>query len=264
MARIQSWIRLRALQSELQQANARLKALDQAKSEFVSIVSHELRTPMTAVYGFLNLLKMKSDQIPEEKRKEYISIMYEEAARLIRLINDLLDITKIEVGRYDIAPVPTPIFEIAEKVAQTLKVSHPQLTFKVEFKEPGLKLNVDADKIEQVILNLAGNAVKYSPAGGEVKIKGEFSGTEGKNSKWFMISVEDQGPGIPPEYRDKVFEKFYRVEKAAKTIGPKGTGLGLAIARRIVEMHGGSIWVESEVGRGSRFIFTLPASITGL
>ncbi|MBI4375936.1 MAG: response regulator [Elusimicrobia bacterium] len=255
LVRINSLLNLRKLQRELQEANTRLKELDRAKSEFVSIVSHELRTPMTSINGFLTTIQTRNAQLSDEKKREYLHIMHQESTRMIRLVNDLLDITKIELGHYEMNKIKSDFSDLTKKVVESMWIQNPQLTFKISGLEATVLLEIDPDKIRQVLINLLSNAAKYSPKGGVVAV--DIQGRNGKTE----IRIKDQGPGIPKEHLQKLFHKFYRVEtvtpnKANK--GPKGTGLGLAITKKIVEMHGGDIWVESEVGKGSQFCFTLP------
>jgi signal transduction histidine kinase len=210
---------------------------------------------MTSVSGFAMTLKKMGERLPAEKKASYLDIIINEASRLTRLVEDLLDVTKIELGRYDIRLAPTKIKPLADKVAEGLKIQNPSLSFPVEFTDPEIELHVDGDKISQVFINLAGNGVKYSPPDGSIRFRAE------KKTDHVLFSIEDQGPGIPKEHIDKLFQKFYRVETAdpnAPRKGPKGTGLGLTIAKKVVEMHGGKIWVESELGHGARFCFTLP------
>ncbi|MBI3550175.1 MAG: hypothetical protein HY078_14145 [Elusimicrobia bacterium] len=235
--------------------NERLKDLDQAKSEFISIVSHELRNPMTSVSGFATTLQRKADKLPQEKKDEYLSIIISESARLTRLVEDLLDVTKIELGKYELRKERVKILPLVSKIAEGLKIQNPHLNFPVEFHDQELELSVDGEKLQQVFINLASNGVKYSPENGNITFRSKTSGAQA------VFSIEDQGPGIPAEFVGKLFQKFFRVETAnpnASKKGPKGTGLGLTIAKKVVEMHGGKIWVESEVGHGARFFFTLP------
>lgn len=247
--------KLKSKTRELAVANERLKELDTAKSEFLSVVSHEIKNPMAAVIGFAGALLKMSDRLSAEQKREYLGIIINQSNRLVRMVEDLLDVTKIELGKFELHRSPTKLFPLARKIAEGLKLQNPLLSFPISCDDPELELSIDADKIEQVLINLSGNAVKYSPANGQVTILMRRDGDDA------IFSVEDQGPGIPPQHVNKLFQKFYRVEnsdpEAAKR-GTKGTGLGLTIAKRIVEMHGGKIWVESELGHGSRFYFTLP------
>ncbi|MBI4376357.1 MAG: hypothetical protein HY549_07900, partial [Elusimicrobia bacterium] len=254
--RLEATVRERT--KELAEANDRLRGMDKAKTEFLSIASHELRAPLTAIYGFLTIMQERPSQLPESKSREYIDMMHAESSRMVRLINDLLDITKIELGHFEVLKAPAKLLPIVNKVCEEMRVTFPALAFRVVggYGEDDLVASVDPDKIGQVLLNLAGNAAKYSPEKGEVLFRVE------KGDGEVLLSVEDQGPGIPPEHRERIFEKFYRIEKAENRQGPKGTGLGLTIARSIVEMHGGRIWVESESGRGSRFRFSLSTETT--
>lgn len=240
---------------ELREANERLKGLDVAKTEFLSMVSHEVKNPLAAVMGFAGALLRMGDRLGPDQKNQYLNIIINQSKRLVRLVEDLLDVTKIELGKFELHRESTQIFPLAQKIAEGLRLQNPKLRFLVVFEDPALELLVDSDKIEQVFINLAGNAVKYSPEDSEVTIRAKRNGDSA------IFTVEDQGPGIRQEHLDKLFQKFYRVEKSDPEVakrGTKGTGLGLTIAKRIIEMHGGKIWVESELGHGSRFYFTLP------
>lgn len=250
--------KLQKQSKELADANEKLKGLDLAKTEFLSVVSHEIKNPLAAVMGFASALLKLQERLSPDQKREYLDIIINQSKRLVRLVEDLLDVAKIEMGKFDIRRAPTKMLPLASKIAKGLKVQNPQLKFPIEFFDQELELPVDSDKIEQVFINLAGNAVKYSPAEAKVTFRARLDGDH------VVFSVEDQGPGIPSEHLGKLFQKFYRIETADPNVprkGPKGTGLGLTIAKRIVEMHGGRIWVESELGHGARFCFTLPFQV---
>ncbi len=221
------------------------------KDELVSLVSHELRTPMASVLGFSEL--MLTRQLSEAKSRMYVETIYKEAQRLSNLINDFLDIQRMEAGRQvynysevDLKPIMRRIQELFSQHRNRLKIDLP----------PTLPLvRADLDRILQTLTNLVSNAIKYSPNGGNVEVRARQS-----TGGMVEISVKDYGLGIPHEARNQLFGKFYRVDNSdRREIG--GTGLGLAISREIVEAHGGKIWVESELGQGSTFIFTLPATV---
>ena len=239
---------------ELAEANASLRSLDVAKTEFLSVASHELKNPIASIHGFSRTLKRLLGPAAPEKHVHYLDVMSSECERLARLLDDLLDVAKIELGYYELRPAPTKMLPLVRKVAEALNIHKPGITMAVEFEDPELVLHVDADKVEQVLMNLGGNGVKYSPAGGRLRF-----GARRENGH-VVFSIEDQGPGIPKEHQAKLFQKFYRVENSTGGAGPKGTGLGLTIAKKIVEAHGGRIWVESETGRGTSSKFSLPAA----
>jgi signal transduction histidine kinase len=250
---------LRAKTRALGEANERLKDLDRAKSEFISVISHELRTPMTSINGFLATILRRGDVVTEKKRQEYLGIMQLETTRMIGLVNNLLDLTKLELGHYNVDKRAHDLTAIVETVVRTMAVHVPSVRLVTEGCERPVRAILDPGKIEQVLSNLVANAMKYSPPGEKVTIS---VATEGST---VTVAVKDRGPGIPPEHRDKLFTKFYRVETASTAArpGPDGTGLGLAIAKGVVEKHGGRIWVESEMGGGAAFYFTLERELRG-
>lgn len=228
---------------------------DQMKNDFVSLVSHELRTPLAAMRGATdNLLDGIVGQLTN-MQKECLFITKRNIDRLGRLIADLLDISRIEAGRIQIDKQPTDVLSLANDVLRL---------FQDAAKENGLKLtasfapdiprvNIDPDKITQVVTNLVGNALKFTPKAGQINVNVY------RNGESLQIDVIDNGHGIPSHDLDKLFSKFYQVACAgSKETAKKGTGLGLAISKGIVEKHGGKIWVESELGKGSKFSFTLP------
>jgi len=237
-------------ESLIKEQNARLKELDRMKSEFLSTAAHELRTPLTSILGFSEiLLKRKLD---EERQNRFLKIINEESVSLSALINDLLDLSRIESGRgFRIKKAPIDIGGIILENVDLFQAQSDKHTFKVDLPGNLPKIELDKDRIGQVMGNLLINAVKFSPEGGEITVSIER--VKGK----IEVSVSDTGLGIPKKDLPHIFEKFYRADNASRTaIG--GTGLGLAIAKYIIESHGGKIWVESKLGKGSTFTFTLP------
>jgi signal transduction histidine kinase/Na+/proline symporter len=238
--------------AELEKANARLLELDRLKSDFLSTVSHELRTPLTSIRSFSEIL-LRYEVDDAEKRRKFVSIIHNEAERLTRMINDLLDLSKIEAGRLELNFEP---LELEPVFSRALGNTHPLFAEK-EIRaaseiEPGLpRVCADADWLHQVLTNLLSNAVKFSPQGGTIRL------SAGRKGKIALISVADEGPGIPPDRQEQVFERFHQVRDPQKS-HPLGTGLGLTISREIVERMGGKIWVESEPGAGAVFNFTVP------
>lgn len=225
------------------------------KSDFVSNVSHELRTPLTSIKGSVdNMLDGLTGSL-NEKQVRYLSRIKSNTDRLSRLINDLLDLSRIEAGRVEVRPATLPLTALAEEVAEYLKALAAEKLIQVEVPSPDPSVTVwaDRDKVTQVLMNLIGNAVKFTPRDGKVSVAIEKNGND-----YVQISIADTGPGILPEEANKIFSKFYQVANLDKQ-KPAGSGLGLAISKALVEMHGGKIWMESEIGRGSTFYFTLPA-----
>jgi PAS domain S-box-containing protein len=236
-----------ALESQ-RSANATLEKLDRTKTEFLSIVSHEFRTALTGIQGFSELIRDGGLE-PDEVRA-YGGYIFNDADRVNRLIGDMLDLDRMESGRMSIRTTDVDINEVlSDAIARA--GSSPSVEFKADL-DPRLPIVVgDRDRLVQVVSNLVNNAVKYSPDGGTVTLS---SRSEGGSA---LVSVTDTGVGIPPDEIGHVFERFRRVRSGAAQSIP-GTGLGLTIVKQIVEMHGGKIWVESAVGHGSAFHFTLP------
>lgn len=231
-----------------------LRRVDRLRREFLANVSHELRTPLTAIQGFLEAVL---DQvIPlQEFREKYLPLIHSETLRLSRLIHELLDLSLMESGKIhwtmDTVVIPDVIERVIAKLTPLLTERAIQIRTVLEPHLPPVLGN--EDRLEQVFTNLLHNAILFSPTGSTVTIEGKREGDV------LRFAVSDQGPGIPPQDLPYIFERFYRVEKSRSREGG-GTGLGLAITKQIVEHHGGRIWVESELQRGSTFFFTLPLS----
>jgi signal transduction histidine kinase len=226
------------------------------KTNFLSSVSHELRSPLVAMEKSINLILNKNTGPINESQEQFLSIADRNIKRLGRLINDLLDLTKLEAGKLDLKPQPSSIERIINESVEGLNTWAQTKSINIEHKiQDGLPLvNVDADRLIQVLINLIGNAIKFTPNNGNITVEAVLN----KDKEELEVSVKDTGIGIDKENLAKVFDKFYQVgERSPADI--TGTGIGLAISREIVELHGGKIWVESEKGFGAKFIFTLPA-----
>jgi signal transduction histidine kinase len=229
-----------------------LKALDRMKTRFVSNVSHELRTPVAAIKLYAALMHRKPD-----RWEEYLDLLAHEADHQAQLVEDILQISRIDAGRLEMNPSPTPLNELGEAVAATHRVLAQEKGLQLEYHpaQPGPVALIDAEQVVQVINNLVRNAIQYTPAGGEVEIVTGRVRAEGRT--WATLAVSDTGMGIPEEECLRVFERFFRGEQP-QLMQISGTGLGLAIVKEIVELHGGRVTVESEVDVGTTFHVWLP------
>jgi two-component system phosphate regulon sensor histidine kinase PhoR len=229
----------------------RLKQLERTREEFVANVSHELRTPLSLIKGYAETLLDSARNDPEVTER-FLKIIERNTQRLDLLIQDLLAISALESGRITLNLQPVPLRPLAEKVLADLKTRTNAKGVKLVNDLPELTATADANRLEQILANLVDNAIKYGRADGTVIVGGQKA-----DADKIEIFVQDDGPGIPPESLDRVFERFYRVDKArAREQG--GTGLGLSIVKHIVQNHGGKVWVKSELGKGTTFFFTLP------
>lgn len=229
----------------------RLTELDRLKSEFVMTASHELRTPLTSIGMSIDLLMESAMRRLNEKEQELLSAAHEDLQRLKVLVNNLLDLSKIEAGRMEMEFSSIPVHSLFDKVATVFKTTADEKGVTLSYRSPeGLpNVKADGDKIVWVLTNLISNGLHYTPQGGHIHLSAESF------FPYIQISVRDDGPGIPLEYQSKIFDKFVQV-KSDKVLG--GSGLGLAICKEIVRAHGGTIWVDSVPGEGSTFTFTLP------
>lgn len=247
---------LQRLNRELKAANERLLELDRLKSAFVSIVSHELRTPMTAIKGYVeNILDGLAGGLTD-KQSYYLQRVKLNVERLTRMVNDLLDLSRIEdpEKRHDVLrPVPLCLRDLIAEVVESFQAIARERTIAVTagHANPLPLVRGDRDKLHQILTNLIGNAVKFTQPGGAVRVETTAHGDE-----FVRVCVSDTGCGIPPHEQDKVFDKFFR--GASIPDEARGAGLGLAITKSLVELHGGRIWLESAPGQGSRFFFLLP------
>jgi signal transduction histidine kinase len=241
---------------DLAVANERLKELDRLKSDFVSNVSHELRTPLTAIKGAVDLVLREVAGPLTEKQSHYLTRVRSNTQHLAGLINDLLDLSKIESGKIEVKSSRVSLGGLVHEVVETLRpvAAEKEVALQATLVEPSILVWADRDKINQVLMNLIGNAIKFTPAQGRVAVSASRDGKES-----VQVSVSDTGPGIAADEAEKIFDKFYQITRNGGP-KPKGTGLGLAICKALVELHGGKIWVESEPNGGSHFCFTLPLS----
>jgi signal transduction histidine kinase/ActR/RegA family two-component response regulator len=240
----------------LAQVNEELRRLDQLKSEFLAMVSHELRTPLTAIIGYSRLLTRQVHGPLSARQLEHQEAIFRSAQRLSDLINDLLDVSRLEAGRVELNPRPTRVRQIVDQVAAVVAVAAQAKHLRIENAvPPDLPLvNADPSRLQQILVNLVGNGVKFSSSGGLVRV------SAGRQRDQVWIGVEDRGVGIPKDELMRIWDPFYQVE-APMQRRHGGSGLGLAIVRRLVELHGGVVRAESEgENRGSRFTFTLPVA----
>ncbi len=242
------------------------KEVEELKTKFVSNVSHELRTPLVAIQKSLALILGKEVGDINPEQQNFLNIAHRNIDRLSRLINDLLDVSKIEAGAMKIRPVSVKLGDMMSGVAGTLGTwaKDKKVSFALELADPEIQIEVDADRITQVLTNLAGNALKFTPENGKITFDAKPVFKHPKSGEdWIEIGIKDTGIGIEPEDQKKIFEKFVQVS-LTQPQGVSSTGLGLTICKEIVELHGGTIWVESEVGKGSRFAFKIPVKFQSL
>jgi len=240
---------------EIQDKSRQLEVASQHKSQFLANMSHELRTPLNAILGYTELMTDGAYGEASEKMLGILKRLEANGKHLLGLINDVLDLSKIEAGQLELELSDYCIQDIAQTVRSTLEplAADKKLAFKLELAPDLPPGHGDGRRLTQVLINLVGNAIKFTDAG-EVAIKAEA------NNGSFHISVRDTGPGISAADQTKLFQEFQQADNAI-TRKKGGTGLGLAISKRIIEMHGGEIWVESQPGQGSTFTFKLPVIV---
>jgi len=247
--------RLKNYSAELREANKKLETLDRLKSDFVSTVSHELRTPLTSIKANAELILIKP-QLSEEKRLRLLTVINDESDRLGRLINDLLDLSRIEAGtvrwRSELVDMNDVITRTVESAIPLAQNKRQQIVTSVDGRLP--EIRGDGDRLRQIVTNLLSNAIKFTPDGGTITIRAHAE--QGPPPR-IVVSVTDTGIGIPPEDIGLIFDKFHRSQHHMMD-QIEGTGLGLTIARQIVAHHGGTIKATSRPGAGSTFTFTLP------
>ncbi|HXX84932.1 MAG TPA: ATP-binding protein, partial [Casimicrobiaceae bacterium] len=245
--------KVEARTQDLREANAQLAAASQHKSEFLASMSHELRTPLNAIIGFSEVLIEKLFGELNDKQADYLKDIHSSGIHLLTLINDILDLSKVEAGRMELEP---STFEVSAAVtnAMTLIRERAQRHGIALGQQVDAKLGqivADERKFKQILVNLLSNAVKFTPDGGRIDVLARREDSQA------VIAVHDTGIGIAPEDQAAVFEEFRQVGRDY-TKKQEGTGLGLALTKKFVELHGGKIWLESEPGKGSTFTFTIP------
>jgi two-component system, NtrC family, sensor kinase len=240
--------------SEIDEKGRQIEAANRHKSEFLANMSHELRTPLNAIIGFSEVLLDPTLKVSEEEQSQFLTDVLSSGKHLLGLINEILDLAKIEAGKMELQIEPALLSDILEAVQNTMRPLAVKKAIDLHVESGALPepFPMDGARVKQVLLNLVGNAVKFTPEGGRVWVR---AGAKDGNAR---VEVGDTGPGIPVEDQERIFLEF---QQAGSDAGkPQGTGLGLALAKKFVEMHGGKIWLESEVGKGSRFFFTIPTN----
>ncbi|MGH8634874.1 MAG: GAF domain-containing sensor histidine kinase, partial [Burkholderiales bacterium] len=241
--------------NEIQDKSRQLEIANKHKSEFLANMSHELRTPLNAIIGFSEVLVERMFGEMNAKQEEYLRDIHSSGQHLLSLINDILDLSKIEAGRMELEVsefnLPAALQNALTLVRERAQTHGIALKLHVDKKLAGIR--ADERKFKQIVLNLLSNAVKFTPDGGRVDVDAR------RNGEAVEVSVKDTGVGIAKEDQEAVFEEFRQVGRDY-TIKQEGTGLGLTLTRRFVELHGGKIWVKSVPGKGSTFTFTLPLS----
>jgi len=250
-------VNLNRMSNELGRLYTQLETANRHKSEFLANMSHELRTPLNAVLGFSEILLQQMFGPLNEKQEEYLRDIRESGAHLLSLINDILDLSKIEAGRMELE---VKDFDLPQAVSDAMilvreRAMRRELALDVAIDAGVATVRADERKIKQVLLNLLSNAIKFTPEGGRITVHAA------QGNGCVEVSVKDTGIGIAPEDQGVVFEEFRQVGSSAAK--QEGTGLGLALCRRFIELHGGRIWVDSEVGKGSAFTFALPVRREG-
>jgi signal transduction histidine kinase len=228
------------------------RELEQLKADFISTISHELRTPLFSIHGFAEVL-LEEDELDPATRTEFLATIKRQAAQLSEMVNNLLDLSKFDEGRLEFEREPVAMIDLINQTILKLQGYAHERKVRLQSNLPGLLPMIIGDKfrLEQVLTNLIGNAIKFSDTEGQVVVIASSGSGE------ILIEVEDDGIGIPQEDLDQIFSRYYQAEHKSER-SAMGSGLGLHIAQKIVEGHGGRIWAESTTGQGSTFRFTLP------
>lgn len=226
------------------------REVDRMKTEFITAAAHELRTPLTSIRGFSEIL-MSGHHTSEEEREKFLTYINQQSVNMTAFINDLFNIARIDSGKtFSLNKVQTDVVDYFAELISAFQEQNPTRKIKVILPKTSVSVSIDPEKMKQVINNLLNNAVKFSPNGGPISVKGE------KKDSLFKLSIKDQGIGLSTENKKKVFDKFYKVDSSNTTL--EGSGLGLNIAKYIIEAHGGNIWLESKIKKGTTVSFTIP------
>ena len=244
-----------SLASDFNQMVERVRSTQQGQRDFVANVSHEMKTPLTSIQGFAQAI-LDGTASDAGAQRHAAGVIHEESGRLTRLVDDLLDLARLDAGQVAFARAEVDLNALLARVVDRLSLRAAEQSIRLENGVRGLPVVTgDGDRLGQVFTNLIDNALKHTPAGGRVTIRGEGRGAQ------VLVHVEDSGPGIPPDELPRIFERFYQVDKARRGGEGRGSGLGLAISREIVQAHGGRLEAVSAPGQGSRFTVTLPAGL---
>jgi PAS domain S-box-containing protein len=249
--------------TQAKQRETERETVERMKDEFISVVSHELRTPLTSIHGSLGMLTSGLISADSVRGKRLLQIAVDSTNRLVRLINDILNLERIESGNVSMVRATHSVADLVATAVDEMQAiaDHAEITLSVSVIHAEVK--VDRDRIIQTLTNLLSNAIKFSPCGSTVwikverKIQAKTKRNQSSQDASLLFTVKDQGRGIPPDKLETIFERFQQVD-GSDSRHQEGTGLGLAICRSIVQQHGGQIWVNSELGKGSTFYFTLP------
>ncbi len=234
-------------QQELQMLYEKIQQLNLKKDEFIGVAGHELRTPITTIKGYLQLLE---SQEPEGTARQFAEKALRQVNKLNRLVNDLLDVSKITAGKLEYHRISCFLLPLIRDSLDTVRQIYTSHRLEAELPQEDLIITADGSKIEQVLINFLTNAVKYSPGADQVVLSVK------KEANRVVVSIRDWGIGMAAEHLDQIFQRYYRIQSSEHAIG--GLGIGLYISRDIIIRHGGEIWVESEEGKGSVFYFSLP------
>ena len=238
---------------ELREKSQQLEIANRHKSAFLANMSHELRTPLNAIIGFSEILLDSSLRVTEEEQKQFLADISNSGKHLLRLINEILDLARIEAGRMELQIESGTLGDILDAIHRTMRplAAKKSISLRVDSGGSIPAFPMDGGRVKQILLNLVGNAIKFTPETGHVWVRADAE------DRVVRVEVGDTGSGLPAEDREVIFLEFQQL-KGGGSAKPEGAGLGLALAKRFVEMHGGKLWVESDVGKGSRFFFTLP------
>ncbi|GAB4427518.1 MAG: hypothetical protein Fur0044_25390 [Anaerolineae bacterium] len=252
-----SYGQVRQQAEALTQANAELARVTQAKTDFINWLSHELRSPLTAIIGYAELLQTERPGSLNETQAHYAQTIWRSGKHLVRLVNEALDLAKIEAGKLELFPETVTVADLFNDVTGMLarQAEDKRIGLKTVLADPTLQLRADLTRLQQILINLLSNAIKFTPAGGEVTLRAAVQG-----EAEVLLSVADTGVGLKPEDFSKIFGQFEQIDNGL-TRSEMGTGLGLAVTRRLVELHGGRIWFESTFGVGTTFFVALPAGV---